>query len=375
MTRLGIIDIGSNSIKSLVVRTLADGLVVSETEGRSPTRIGTGLSDTPPQIRVEDVASAAAAIRQLMSEAGQCTATGTASANSVCRAEGTDTHTAQAATGAKSKEAAASAAADSSIAPAFHLYATSAIREASNRNAVAATLQEQCGAPLTVLSGEEEAMLIGWAARSMPAFAAIPELLIGDLGGGSLELIHLKNGRIHQACSMHLGAVRLTTEYFGGGHSPVCANSRQALQAHIDALLDASGFDFAAARGALLVGSGGALSALHHMDCFEAQEDHLGTIPLMPVTAMQALYAASCDLDLQTRIKEIGFPKNRADIMPAALLVLLTLAARSDASAYAYCAHNLRFGIAALEIYQARTGTKWTREQPIPAVTIHSDHG
>lgn len=336
MQPIGIIDIGSNSIKSLVIRSDSHGNISMASEGRSPTRIGTGLSDTPPCIRATDIGAAAAAINQLIEQAAETAGQPRA---------------------------------------AFSLYATSAIREASNRDAVAAELAQRCNAPLTVLSGEEEATLIGWAARSMPDLAAAGDLLIADLGGGSLELLQMREGRVCQKCSLHLGAVRLTTEFFRRGLNPVSVQQQTDLARHIDAQLAESGFDFAAAASAVLVGSGGALSALHHMDCFVSKEEHsdlLGGIPLMPVDAMQALYASACLQNSTERTQHSGFPPNRADIMPAALLVLLRLASLCRAHAYAYCAHNLRFGLAAWKVHQLRSDIPWTPADPVPAITIHA---
>lgn len=340
MQPIGIIDIGSNSIKSLVVRSDTRGTILMASEGRSATRIGTGLSDTPPCIRATDIEAAATAINQLIDEAAK----------------------------AAGQHAATPPAT-------FSLYATSAIREASNRDAVVAELAERCNAPLTVLSGEEEATLMGWAARSMPELAATDDLLIADLGGGSLELLQMRSGRVCQKCSLHLGAVRLTNEFFESSINPITAQQQAALASHIDAQLAQSGFDLNEAQSSVLVGSGGALSALHHMDCFAPCEEHsaaLGNIPLMPANAMADLYASACAQDSVARASVSGFPRGRADIMPAALLVLLRLARLCHASAYAYCAHNLRFGLAAWQIHHQRTGKPWTPADPVPAITIHT---
>lgn len=371
MNRIGIIDIGSNSIKSLLVHNNQQGTVTALAEGRSPTRIGSGLSDTPPRIREKDVAAAANAINQLIAEA-----------KSVAAASSADNKAAAVDSEATNSDNSHTTASDGRVTDGdcpFELYATSAIREASNREQVVAELSQRCNAPLTVLSGEEEATLIGWAARSMPELAAVNDMLIADLGGGSLELLHLQEGRVRQQCSLHLGAVRLTTEFFAGGLTPVSAQAQTNLATHIDSLVAASGFDFTATRGATLVGSGGALSALHHMDCFSDKEQHstaLGDdIPLMPVAAMQALCASACAQCVSERIEQNGFPKNRADIMPAALLVLLHLAKLCHGDAYAYCSHNLRFGLAAWKVYQSRSNVPWTPADPIPAITIHADHG
>lgn len=365
MTAVGIIDIGSNSIKSLVVRDDAQGNFIATNEGRSATRIGTGLSDTPPSIRAEDIDAAAAAINHLIRKGSRPPHESAAEYD----ADEADDWS----KGSASNKV--SALSDTAAVPAFQLYATSAIREASNREAVAAELSDRCHAPLTVLSGEEEATLIGWAARSVPDLAAAPDLLLADLGGGSLELLQLQGGRIRQQCSLHLGAVRLTTDFFHGGLAPIDAGWQDALARHTDALFVGSGFDFSVAKSSVLVGSGGALSALHHMDCFAPCEEHseaLGDIPLMPVHAMADLYASACAQDSAARASVSGFPRGRADIMPAALLVLLRLARLCHASAYAYCSHNLRFGLAAWQIYHQRATTRWTLAEPVPAITIHT---
>src|SRR6204780_3176275 len=86
---------------------------------------------------------------------------------------------------------------------------TSALRDASNRAEFLARATQILETPVEVISGLEEARLIHLGVQ-----ARWPQpqrrLLIADVGGGSAELILSENGRMVDACSKPLGAVRLT---------------------------------------------------------------------------------------------------------------------------------------------------------------------
>ncbi len=88
----------------------------------------------------------------------------------------------------------------------LELLATAAVREASDGPDFAASLEHMFGRPVRILSGEEEARLsalgVLWGAPSAKG-------IVGDLGGGSLELISLKKGRIAQQSTLPLGPLRL----------------------------------------------------------------------------------------------------------------------------------------------------------------------
>jgi exopolyphosphatase / guanosine-5'-triphosphate,3'-diphosphate pyrophosphatase len=88
----------------------------------------------------------------------------------------------------------------------FRTVATAAVREATN---AVDFLHRAAGMGLDieVLSGDEEA-----AASGMGVLSADPDAdgIVGDLGGGSLELIRICNGRVHQCVSFPFGALRLS---------------------------------------------------------------------------------------------------------------------------------------------------------------------
>jgi exopolyphosphatase / guanosine-5'-triphosphate,3'-diphosphate pyrophosphatase len=94
-------------------------------------------------------------------------------------------------------------------------FATSAVREASNADEVLARVAEETGVELTVLSGEEEARLTFLAARRWLGWSA-GRLLLFDIGGGSLEIAGGSDEAPDVAWSLPLGAARLARQFFGG---------------------------------------------------------------------------------------------------------------------------------------------------------------
>ncbi|MXP62311.1 Ppx/GppA family phosphatase [Roseomonas sp. M0104] len=89
----------------------------------------------------------------------------------------------------------------------LEVFATAAVRDAENGPAFAAALAERMpGVPIRILEGEEEAALS--AAGVLLGFAEADGIL-GDLGGGSLELVELSQGRTGAIASLPLGAIRL----------------------------------------------------------------------------------------------------------------------------------------------------------------------
>lgn len=84
--------------------------------------------------------------------------------------------------------------------------ATAAVRDAHNGGAFVEEASALCGVPVRVLSGKEEAVL---AAKGVLSGIPSADGLVGDLGGGSLELVELSKGQSGQASSVPLGPLRL----------------------------------------------------------------------------------------------------------------------------------------------------------------------
>ncbi|WP_328398031.1 Ppx/GppA family phosphatase [Streptomyces sp. NBC_00390] len=94
-------------------------------------------------------------------------------------------------------------------------FATSAVREATNADAVLSRVKAETGVDLTVLTGEEEARLTFLAARRWFGWSA-GKLLVIDIGGGSLEIAYGIDEEPDAAVSLPLGAGRLTASLLPG---------------------------------------------------------------------------------------------------------------------------------------------------------------
>ncbi|GAA2920365.1 Ppx/GppA phosphatase family protein [Streptomyces mexicanus] len=109
-------------------------------------------------------------------------------------------------------------------------FATSAVREAGNADDVLARVQAETGVRLQVLSGEEEARLTFLAARRWFGWSA-GKLLVLDIGGGSLEIAYGLDEEPDAAVSLPLGAGRLTAGWLPG--DPPDPEDVRALRRHV----------------------------------------------------------------------------------------------------------------------------------------------
>ena len=97
----------------------------------------------------------------------------------------------------------------------FLAFATSAVRDAPNGLEVLAAVRERTGIEVEVLSGEEEARLTFLAVRRWFGWSA-GRILVLDIGGGSLELASGADEEPDVALSLPLGAGRLTRDLLAG---------------------------------------------------------------------------------------------------------------------------------------------------------------
>src|SRR6185436_3569876 len=90
--------------------------------------------------------------------------------------------------------------------------ATSAIRDTRNQREFLARASEAVSAPVDTISGREEARLIHLGVESIWPQTGKRTLII-DIGGGSAEIIAAEGGRLRDAYSKPLGAVRLKENF------------------------------------------------------------------------------------------------------------------------------------------------------------------
>ncbi|MFG3207187.1 Ppx/GppA family phosphatase [Streptomyces sp. NPDC048192] len=109
-------------------------------------------------------------------------------------------------------------------------FATSAVREATNADDVLARVADETGVRLQVLSGAEEARLTFLAVRRWFGWSA-GKLLVLDIGGGSLEIAYGMDEEPDTAVSLPLGAGRLTAAWLPG--DPPAPEDVRALRRHV----------------------------------------------------------------------------------------------------------------------------------------------
>ncbi|MFF9024006.1 Ppx/GppA phosphatase family protein [Streptomyces eurythermus] len=111
-------------------------------------------------------------------------------------------------------------------------FATSAVREAGNADDVLKRVADKTGVRLQVLSGAEEARLTFLAVRRWFGWSA-GKLLVLDIGGGSLEIAYGIDEEPDAAVSLPLGAGRLTAGWLPG--DPPAPEDVRALRRHVRA--------------------------------------------------------------------------------------------------------------------------------------------
>jgi exopolyphosphatase / guanosine-5'-triphosphate,3'-diphosphate pyrophosphatase len=84
--------------------------------------------------------------------------------------------------------------------------ATAAARDASNGPAFLRAAEEACGRPIELLSGAKEAQL---SALGVVSGFYDPDGIVGDMGGGSLELVDVEGTTVGQGTTMPLGGLAL----------------------------------------------------------------------------------------------------------------------------------------------------------------------
>ena len=112
-------------------------------------------------------------------------------------------------------------------------FATSAMRESPNGDAIIERVREQTGVALEVLSGVDESRMTFLAARRWFGWSS-GRLLVIDIGGGSLELASGIDEDPDVAISLPLGAGRLTRERLPGD-PPTAEQPRELVRSYVRA--------------------------------------------------------------------------------------------------------------------------------------------
>ncbi|MGF1545368.1 MAG: hypothetical protein ACFB00_12895 [Parvularculaceae bacterium] len=210
--------------------------------------------------------------------------------------------------------------------------ATAAVREATDGADFAADARE-LGFEIDILTGEAEARA---AALGVLSFEPRARGLVGDMGGGSLELIRVKKGGAGEAASLPIGPFSLMGRV---------GDDREAARREIAAALDEVSF-LKQAAGETLYAVGGAWRAIARIEMGRVGD---GRRPLhnFEMPARRAIDVCGF-IAAQSRrsLEEIpDLPRKRLDALPYAALVMRATLKRSGAAAVRVSAAGLREGL------------------------------
>jgi exopolyphosphatase/guanosine-5'-triphosphate,3'-diphosphate pyrophosphatase len=227
------------------------------------------------------------------------------------------------------------------------LVATSAVRAAVNGPVFRARVRDATGQDLRILSGKEEAALIGRGLLTDPALAGLRDFYVFDLGGGSLECLAFRARRIEQADSLPLGCVRLTERCVPDPRRPFGVASRTRVSEICREALAKSEFRFILPPGSTAIFTGGTVTTTRAIFAARLNRPLADTAPIIPVEAIRALLDDVARLSLKARRQVAGLPPERADVFPTALATVLAVAEAGGFRAFHHSFHNLRYGLAA----------------------------
>ena len=216
----------------------------------------------------------------------------------------------------------------------IRIVATSAAREAENRNHLQETIKAKTGVQLEILSGETEAYYIGQAIQMDARYQKIGVLNSIDLGGGSLEWIHLNNNHVEKALSLPLGAVRITEQFIKEPAQAISKDMILTIENHVKNILSKN--EIILSAECPLLGSGGAFYILKQV---------LKKASPFALKDIQELALASAHLPIQGRIDDLNIPAKRADIIPAALITIATFMNHFDIDQIEHSKYSLKMGI------------------------------
>ena len=212
--------------------------------------------------------------------------------------------------------------------------ATAAVREASNGREFLARGEQASGTRIEVLSGEKEAQ---FAAQGIMMGFVDADGIAGDLGGGSLELIDLSKNRLNDAGTLPLGGLRLI-DVTGD-------RIDKALELVDDALAGIPWIGQGKGRKFYAVGGTWRSLAKLHMEQanYPLRVMHGYSLPLREAIAFAEQIRRAKKLSGVRGIEEVS--RQRREVLPYGALVLERLLRRLEPSEVVFSVFGIREGL------------------------------
>jgi len=216
---------------------------------------------------------------------------------------------------------------------------TSALRDANSEPGFLEEAERALGARPRVISGTEEAELTFHGALSGLALAG--EVVVFDVGGGSTEIVHGREGAIRQSASLDVGSVRLFERHVRS--DPPSSGEMAAVRGAVRKALSGVA---PPTHGATLVGVAGTVTTLacisRQLDIAGAERVH-GT--LLATREVERLATLLSRLPLAGRLGLAGLDPGRADVIPVGAAMVSELCTWAGARALRVSDRGVRWGL------------------------------
>ena len=318
MEKIGIIDLGSNTARLVIVDMFADGHYMVVDELKESVRLGQDM-DRDGFLKPQRIAETIKTLKMF---------------KRLCDASGVERIIA---------------------------VGTAAVRRAKNQRSFLDEIQVSCNITIRVLSEEEEAFLVY---RGVINSMDIPKGLILEIGGGSTKIIYYNRRNVLNYASLPFGAVTLT-DLFASDTSPeeAAKHIEEFFTEHLKKLPWLQELD----PETQMIGVGGSFRNLFKISKLVRK------YPLdmphnykMAVEDFAGIYDMLKVLDVDKRKKIKGLSPARADIMPAAMAIIKSFVSYVNVETFTIGACGLREG---LMVNQA---LPITTEKPISDVLSYS---
>lgn len=212
-------------------------------------------------------------------------------------------------------------------------FATAAVRNAVNRDSFIDRVYRETNIHFDVISGDDEAY---YSYLAVVNSLNIKDGLIFDTGGGSTELIMVKNGHTAHTASLPLGAVLLTENFRGRSQAELYRYVIIQLGS-VDWIDLAQGFD--------LYGVGGSAKTLATLSLKKtASVDEVHGL-CVPVNKIATIYQKVYSTPVSLRQNIPGMEKSRADIILAGLTPMKALCDMLGSKKCTVCSHGVKEGV------------------------------
>ena len=222
---------------------------------------------------------------------------------------------------------------------------TASVRDARNQAEFLERASRALGTPVEVISGREEARLIEMGVQSRWPHPR-QRVLIIDIGGGSVEIIASEEGRMRDAVSKPLGAVRLREIFLGS--DPPSPPELHRMRDYMQERLAGVPHRFGPMHWDRFIATSGTAAAVLCAIAGVPRPKRDRADRVRATTAqVRRLAARLSGMGLQERRRVTGIGPRRAEIIVPGITLLLAILEQFQAHSVSYCAAGVRDGIIA----------------------------